>query len=293
MKPFSIKIKLITPLFSYGANNKNNPQPEIRVPSVRGMLRWWANALLSADEVAEILGGEQDKSPVASRVRIRLSLMQQLQKSMINLLPHPCPHPSPKMSVVAGTKFELLFSECLNGKRELDERFIRVLKCWLLLGALGGRSNRGAGSFSFEWDGFSAPEVPDNYIREVNNLLQGSHLHAAILPGEFSTAEEARIVASNTIAGGIGNNALGNINPRVPSPLRFRVVEMRAAEGAVPRKYYALAAIWDGRNRQQEGRSDLMTAIDELSRETSRHDVKAVGELLKASALYQWCNSNQ
>ena len=294
MKPFPVKIRMITPLFSYGANNKNDPQPEIRVASIRGMLRWWANALMSANEVTEIFGGEQDGGPVSSRVRIRLSPMQQPQKSKSNLLPHPCPHQSPKVSIVAGTKFELLFSECLNGKKELDARFIRVLKCWLLLGAIGGRSNRGAGSFTFEWDDFHAPTAAAAYISEVNRLLQGSHLRVAILPEEFSSAEDARIVASNTIAGGVGNNALGNISPRVPSPLKFRVVEMRSNEGAMPRKYFVLAALWDGRNRHQEGRRDLKTAIDELCRRVPpKREAKKVGELLKASALYQWCNSNQ
>lgn len=281
MKPFSICFESITPVFSYGAHNKKPEQPEIRVPSIRGMLRWWSDALLGCEKTKAIFGGTGEP-PVASGITVRVTDLK-TQQGRQDLLPHPCDHHSPKNAILDGSRWSLMFSSRTNGKVWKEADFVRVLHAWLLLGGLGGRSNRGAGSFCWNSDrkDLINPSGVEDYQKKIDELLEGSPIRACVLKGEETTAEDAREVVSNTVSGGVGNNALGNIDPRTPSPLKFRIIKIGDT--------YCIVAVWDGRNRKDEGRGDLKLAIDELCRKTSLHGVKEIGVLLQASALYQWC----
>ena len=281
MKPLNVEIELISPLFSYGAENRNPARPEIRVPSIRGMLRWWPEALLGERDVIDLWGGAEGDSPRASQIVVRVEEVQR-REARQNLLPHPCGHQSPKNCIDPGTRFRLMFGERpgrLKLSQEQEGKFKRVVKAWLLMGALGGRSNRGAGSFKWTCDGLQGPSSEEDYARAIRELLIGCPLQAALLPGWYDRSEAARIVASDTISGGCGNNALGSISPkRIPSPLKFRIV---AVDGR-----FGIIALWDGRGRANLGRRDLEVAITALERHP-----KPIGKALKDSGLYLWARA--
>lgn len=278
MNPITIDISFITPLFSYGAFNKAPARPEIRVPSIRGVLRWWAEALLQPKQVVDMFGGAGNP-PVSSQFVLRVVDTEEREGSEL-LLPHPCDHQSPKNALRVGSRFTLAISQRSNGKPRKDAEFLRVIKAWLMMGALGGRSNRGAGSFCWASDSEAIAQISnaDHYQKEIDSVLDGTDLKAVVLPDEYSSGEDARGIASNTISGGVGNNALGNIRPRVPSPLKFRVVRFG--------ERFRIVAVWDGRGRNNAGRVDLKRAIDALV-----NSDKEIGRQLKMSSIYGWCQS--
>ncbi|MDO8944974.1 MAG: hypothetical protein Q7U75_17470, partial [Desulfobacterales bacterium] len=159
-----------------------------------------------------------------------------------------------------------------------------------LLGTLGLRGTRAAGSFRWEPippmtetslrppDGFAA------YEGRCQELLHGAPIRFALLGQSYSSAELARRVVSDTLGGHDDhrgqddlsrlNDPLGKIRPgRKTSPLRFRIVGCGAE--------FRIAAVWDARTAVTGNRpSDLAGIINLLQQRKP-----ALGEQLAASAL--------
>ena len=289
------KITFITPLFSRGAYEDS---PEIRPSSIRGQLHWWFRALdgTYADEKA-IFGGVQ-KGTVASKVVIRVSSIEG-DKGSVNTLPHKSGGPAaPKMAYCTETSFHLHVLTRLGGlEGTLKTGFERSLKAWLLLGTLGLRSTRAAGSFIWEPldGGFAYPQTFDEYERECQTLLSGSPtLKFALLNKEYSSSEEARRDVSDTLGGQnpqnggnelnalnypLGNVHIGREIPGVPkrktSPLRFRIVKC----GDI----YRIAAVWDNRREVTTNTERDLQGIIRLLNDRKPH----LGSQLINSSLYQ------
>jgi len=142
------RLEFITPLFSCGAYED---RPEVRPSSIRGQLHWWFRALggNAIDEKA-IFGGVHGGA-TASKVVVRVSSVIGNTGS-INTLPHKIGgQASPKRAFQIGTRFDLHILVRLAALSEdLRSALDRALETWLLLGTLGLRSTRGAGSFRWE-----------------------------------------------------------------------------------------------------------------------------------------------
>jgi CRISPR type III-B/RAMP module RAMP protein Cmr1 len=167
-------IEVLTPLFNRGAYQDT---PEIRVPSVRGMVRWWFRALeyqsLPANEHGQrerlqqireeekLLFGGVHNGAAASRLvfRLRDSTAQPSRPKNPYTLPHkePARDPqnldterdprAPRAAFAAGAKFQLEVFSRLEGLDDaLEQKASSALEVWTLLGSLGLRANRGGGS---------------------------------------------------------------------------------------------------------------------------------------------------
>ncbi len=147
-------IEVLTPLFNRGAYQD---APEIRVPSIRGMVRWWFRALgNSADDEKEAFGGikkfgQRLKDQVnASRLVFRVGQIRArpAPKPGIPTLPHKHGRQaSPQAAFEPGASFKLeVFSRFGPLRNDLQARVEAALEVWLLLGALGLRANRGGGN---------------------------------------------------------------------------------------------------------------------------------------------------
>lgn len=286
MLPSSFDIQFITPLFSKGMYDDS---PEIRPPSIRGQLHLWFRALghNHADEKA-IFGGVQGEA-VASKVVLRVSGVQG-QKKEAATLPHDPQKLSPKVSYLPGTRFTLHLMPRLGGldARHLSQ-FSGALEAWLLMGGLGLRTTRGAGSFRWQPSSPQAPALlpPTTfaaYEQRCQALLAKAPTSFALLGQDYPSAEAARHDCSDTIGGRDDRRAqddlaqirdpLGRIRPqRKTSPLRFRVVGL---EGR-----YRIAALWDARTDvTHNALSDLHRAIHLLQAKN-----KPIGHQLAASSL--------
>ena len=271
-----IPIEFITPCFCRGADSSETGSPEIRPASIRGQLHWWFRAVggTPQDESAvfgSVRGGAK-ASPLVARVKYDGS---NLKIAQLPTLPHKSGGPAaPKQAIVSGVKFELLISTRLGGlSPDLEKKFRRALDAWLHLGALGLRSTRGGGNFT--WN--DAPKTPGDYDTAVKNIIVGTKLNAALLDKSYQNAEDARKDITNTL----NDKAFGETAPlgrvlggRKTSPLRFRVVKF--ADGS-----FRIAAVWDGRqNVTGNTAKDLREAISTLEKAG-----KSIGVQLAASRL--------
>lgn len=265
----SYKMTFITPLFSRGALET----PEIRPPSIRGQLHWWFRALGGAYEDEKAVFGGVHKGACASKVVVRVSgVAGTIAES--RTLPHK--HggmASPKPAFAPGTSCEMHVLTRLGGFAvERHQTFFeRSLEAWLLLGTLGLRATRAAGSFVWApltEDGVRMPVTPGAYEARCREVLGSAPLKFALLDTAYDSAEEARSVVSDTLGGrddSDGENDLARLNHplgkifrgRKTSPLRFRIVSPRGDQ-------YFIAAVWDDRQAVTGNRSGDLEGLVKL-----------------------------
>ncbi len=139
---------------------------------------------------------------------------------------------------------------------DLDAQFERAFKAWLLLGTLGLRSTRAAGSFMWEAlsdDAISMPTTISEYESACYAVVADAPLKVVVAAKKFDSAEELRRIVSDTLGGrndSEGQSDLSRLRDplgrafrgRKTSPLRFRIVSPGNDE-------FYLAAVWD--NRQE------------------------------------------
>lgn len=246
------KISFITPLFSRGALEI----PEVRPPSIRGQLHWWFRALggTHANE-KDVFGGVHNGAS-ASKVIVRVSQVEG-KVDQFKTLPHKQGGlAAPKSAFTPASSYNLHISTRLGGfKNELQHNlFDRALEAWLLLGTLGLRSTRAAGSFIWKPLGADGIEMPDsiyNYNARCRSVLANAALRYAISETRYDSAEDARCVISDTLGGredNEGQNDLARLHyplgkvfkGRKTSPLRFRIISPNS-DG------FYIAAVWDDR----------------------------------------------
>jgi len=145
------EIEVVTPMFLSGANPK---KAELRVPAIKGMLRFWWRALHPdlvnngnfinlKEKESEIFGDAGDKYG-KSKVKIFIK-SGELEKYNYSLLPH--------RSDAAGFKCECIkegqnFNLTLCATEEIHNLF----RFMSIVGAIGKRSRRGFGSFKIKND---------------------------------------------------------------------------------------------------------------------------------------------
>lgn len=274
---YSIKLEFLTPCFSHGATDA----PEIRPASIRGMLHHWFRILGGTPQQERyVFGGiKQGKTPPfnddsASRVVIRVRHDAAKDTKSYATLPHKPDKPSPRDAFAPGHQFELLVSDRLGGLKEPEASLFRdALYAWLLMGTLGFRSTRAAGSFTFQSDDFPQPASPEAYLERCKTILAAHRAPTRVgLSGKaFDKAEDARRLVSDSLGGPANpdhaqdlerlHNPLGKIGRsgerRKTSPLKYRLVRFDG-------KFHILAT-WDGRrNVTGNDLSDLTGVIDLL-----------------------------
>lgn len=157
MQPVRIRLELITPLFMAGADGKT---PELRPPSIKGMMRFWWRAVKGIDdsgkmqkEEEKVFGGTGDvgKSKVSLKVNLIIKPLDINEEEKgrltgkhkglgyllysVNL--------GPRKFINPGYKFELIL--CSSDKKALRE-VVASLWCAVYLGGFGTRARRGAGN---------------------------------------------------------------------------------------------------------------------------------------------------
>lgn len=279
-----LKLTFITPCFSHGATDT----AEIRPASIRGMLHQWFRLLGGTfQQESEVFGGvkagagTEDK---ASKVVVRVRDIQGRQMSA-NTLPHKSGgEASPRNAYSENTHFTLSISDRLGGLSKEDEKLFRkAVYAWLLMGTLGYRATRAAGSFFWEsTTDFPYPETPDAYDRECQRLVNSNFMVALLKDTRFYSSDEARRVVSDTLGGRQdpkGKNDLKQLHDplgkvfegRKTSPLKFRIVKFGTT--------YYIVAIWDNRSVVTGNQKSDFTGIIKL---LSERKPKLGGPLSKA-----------
>jgi len=183
-------IELITPCFCAGADQT---KAEIRVPSIRGQLRWWFRALGGTREQEKKVFGGVHGGAVASRVRFRIE-HEHLRTDRARLLPHASEGGKARATRSAITKGSFVLKAiCRNG--DVQQQVDRTVKVWTLLGTLGARSNRAAGSVQLKDPSFQSLEKLGKYAAA---LKLPSAWDIQITKNSIAASENLRTVASDT-----------------------------------------------------------------------------------------------
>jgi CRISPR type III-B/RAMP module RAMP protein Cmr1 len=223
-------IEVLTPLFNRGAYQDT---PELRVPSIRGMVRWWFRELGgTADEEKEAFGGMNQLGQRlcgqanASRLVLRVSNVHAHRAS-----PNPAtlPHKeggqsSPQAAFSPGATFRLeVFSRFSPLPDPVQRKAVNALEVWLLLGALGLRANRSGGNV---WPANGAgPETPLAFRKCLDEL--GCRWPVMIVGTEAGTTlEQLRASATDTVKSPESVFGCARGRERLASGLKFKIVRL-------------------------------------------------------------------
>lgn len=282
---WNIRLTFLTPLFSHGASD----EPEIRPASIRGMLHHWFRLVGGGIEMERaVFGGVENKKghpdwqAAASKIVVRVSDIRNAKKNQWPTLPHKSGgEASPRTALLAGTSCSVRISDRLGGlPAKAESLFHDAVLAWLLMGTLGYRSTRAAGSFAWESDDFPVP-APGDYEAAMRNLAAKSRkFEAVLLPTEYTSAEAARRIVSDSLKMEEHNRPLGGLpDPkyklsRKTSPMKYRIVRLD--------NRFRIVAVWDAR-RNVTGNSpaDLKALLEAL-----RSRKPELGNQLAQSALW-------
>lgn len=251
-----LELELLTPLFSKGMYDDI---PEIRAPSIRGQLHHWFRALGGTIEDERAIFGGIARKDVwkdhASPLVVRTEVLEgDISKSEPTLPHKQGGHAAPRAAYLPGTRFRIHIRDRLGGLGAHEDMFRQTLEAWLLMGTLGARGTRAAGSFDWTGSGgtLTPPSTISDYRAVTEGLLAGTRLTCRILEPSFASEREARICASDTIGGPANRGDMSDLeawhyplgtidrtNGRKTSPLKLRLVRVDAA--------LHLLAVWDER----------------------------------------------
>ena len=277
----TIDLEFITPLFSHGAIDA----PEVRASSIRGQLHAWFR-ILGGDVEAErrVFGGiRQSKADsnimpnnqmtLASRIVVRVANVDGQVRELPTLPHKQGGAAAPRKAFAAGARCRIIIQDRLDGLSADDEKLLdSAINAWLLMGTLGYRSTRAAGSFIWNDESYPMPSNAVEYQDECRNLLEDSEADAkvAILERDYMSADVARRDISDSLGGRDDragqddlsrlHNPLGKVfGDRKTSPLKYRLVRF----GEV----FRILAFWDGRSDVTgNSDSDFYDVVDLLDK---------------------------
>lgn len=296
----TIDLEFITPLFSHGATDL----PEVRAASIRGQLHAWFRIVGGNIEAERrVFGGiKQGKADPkrmpnqgetkASKIVVRVSDVVGRVKELPTLPHKQGGMSAPRKAFDVGAKCRVAIMDRLGGVEGKDETLLnRAINAWLLMGTLGFRATRAAGSFVWHDESFPMPMEPLEYEDACRDLLDESNAKAkvAVLGRDYTSAETARRDVSDSLGGrddrkgqddlAALNDPLGFINgrdgrKRKTSPLKYRIVRFDGK--------FRVLAFWDGRSEVTGNSDDDFRGVVDLLNEHPRiHD--RIGAQLKAA----------
>jgi len=125
MEKITIELETVTPLFIAGADQRNIGNEGLRVPSMRGMLRWWFRALAGNylnDDFKNLKRVENDVfgSP-ETKSKVSLKIHSKCSPEVIDV-----EHASWRESVVWSDYVDYLYFSCLDKRKDRRTNKIRV-----------------------------------------------------------------------------------------------------------------------------------------------------------------------
>jgi len=135
----------VSPMFLKGSNQK---APELRVPSVRGQIRFWLRAIIGAETQDSQIVYERE-SAIMGSTSVASSVTMQLQEDEIaeakyQVLPHSSQKRFSAQAIDVNSTFKL--KVILRPGTQMPPLLSNAISLWLLLGGVGMRSRRMFGS---------------------------------------------------------------------------------------------------------------------------------------------------
>jgi len=229
LKTEDYRFSLLTPAMIGGALLGKGSNAEMRVASIRGQVRAW-HRRAGLVPSPEVVWGKTDGGTLASKVGLSLLPGPQPTQTDAVILPHK--GGTTRKAIPMGESFTLRLTRLVDCGNSHWETAKKAVKLWLLLGGLGLRVNRAAGSvWPLDSPG-EEPWVPADeaglkslllslgYDKPVG-LADAAILRHRDLAREPSDALKLRRAASDTVS---DRKYFGGIDPRKLSPLKMKVV---------------------------------------------------------------------
>src|SRR6266545_4771399 len=221
----TFSFRFLTPCFSGTAEGKDAPTSELRVPPIRGHIRFWHRAAYGADSANLVWGSTSGNEGQASRVAVRVKIGHPPSHQTAQLLPHKTHGQGSRPALPQDGRATIEFQRLPACTSDDWAKAVTAAKLWLLAGTLGYRSSRAAGSV---WpDEKWTPQSKDDLASLLATLIsKPNQPWGATLAGESAgkSWSDLRATASDTPKG--ASHLFGNAIQRKPSPLRFKVVEL-------------------------------------------------------------------
>jgi hypothetical protein len=209
MESRRIEIKLLTPCFCGGAEQN---EPEIRAPSVRGHLRLWHTRLYSEADMRHVWGSV-GRNGGSSKIQLRVESFVKDSK-LFSLLPHKSQGSGSRKGIPDGS-FDVFLS---SRDSDVLDKAEKVLRLWSLMGSLGTRANRAAGSV---WPVHDAPKTLLEFQHQLDDI--GFSCGGLFVSKQTGAPEHLRKAASDTLS---IPEWFGKATPeRVESPVKIKLVE--------------------------------------------------------------------
>lgn len=251
----SFNIEIITPCFCAGADQN---KAEIRVPSIRGQLRWWFRALGYGREAeTQVFGAAGTGDPVASAIALRVTDIKygpvwenqfRLQLGSngayiwyfageANAKKRWWQTPQPKNNRQAGvlssaghlppgTTFNLLVAQRRKLSSENLIKWNSALEAFCRFGALGMRATRGMGNITCD-------NYQQDYVERAQELLVPAGFTVKWDGKSFRNWEQALFQAEKWLKNKLRKDhpskrktPLGSASPRQTSAVSFRIIKI-------------------------------------------------------------------
>ncbi len=189
MNELIVTVKTVTPLFLGGADGKT---PELRTPSIKGMMRFWWRALNGHQSIEDLrkaeaeLFGSSDEGVGRSKFSLKI-IRAELEKDNYK--------PVLKRNFTAQAfKPEQTFKLVLSATNSFSkfEMVCNLLKISLILGGIGKRSRRGFGSLKIV--NINGSDFASDY-----SLTSICYMLNVIVPNSFKV-DDSKIKRINTIS---------------------------------------------------------------------------------------------
>lgn len=225
LKTETFRFTFLTPCFSGTADGKDAMFSELRVPPIRGHIRFWQRAVYGPESANRIWGSTNGNDGQVSRVAIRIKSGLPSSHQSAQLLPHKPHGQGSRPALPVGGTASIQLQRLPACSNDDWAEALTATKFWLVAGTLGYRSSRAAGSVwpDEQW----APQSQDQLACLLKPLIaKPGKAWAAALIGESAgnTWTQLREAASDTPKG--PPDVFGYAKPRKPSPVRFKVIKL-------------------------------------------------------------------
>lgn len=217
LQELQIPLILLTPALVHGADPAG--EASLRVPAVRGMLRTW-HRQLGLPDCGKLWGSASDAEPSASMVAVQVDGAS-LRNASVPVLPHKenPKHRGSRSAVMENQKFAVRLRRLPGCDGILWDRAWQVLNAWAILGNIGQRSARAAGSI---WPEQGAPESTEKLTRLISDWWPNRSSKGPAFAIIGGANGDLRTLASDTVKGPPG--IFGSAQPRTPSSIQFKVI---------------------------------------------------------------------
>lgn len=179
-----LSLKTITPLLMHGYNNRQ--EAEFRVPSIKGVLRYWWRSLQVDSEgllkkESALFGGAGSGTGEGIRSPLQLHVVPASSRSSFPIRPHRGPGQGSAFGIPADTDLKIEFS-VMKRNAELLEFYLSLFEFTLAVSGFGQRARRGYGSLGLVGRNWNNVTEYREYVSQKIEQLTNGRFNLANLP---------------------------------------------------------------------------------------------------------------